>query len=577
MHVPAWGKLALILLTLGWLFAPGVAHHWRIAQDPYFVPFDAVLYLPPFFKYEPADPLATTYIKEYFLNAVCPPLYRASLVVGAQFADVRVVQLVLMYAAYFVFIVLVGRIGWLLGGAALCFAVLALTMTAWIFIGLGFIGGAPRMYGYPLIAVILYTLVRDRPILLGVTAILGALLYPIVAVIAGLCLSGWLLLPCYAKHGRVSAWSVRRRLASLGVAGLLTIICLVPLLVGSGDYGRRLVAADVTTYPEAGIDGNFRRSDQLPYPLFGPELFSYYLGPMYSHGDAIVAPLNAHKTSEPGKVLAVLAAGGLAMLIVIVAGWRINLRGDQRSIGQRLLGFFVVCAMLHVIAWLGAPYLYIPTRYFMFSLPFLVTLIFPWSLYLLIGGGTELHATLRLRPLVFFTIIGIYLAAFGGRGNVEFDKGSMVAKPSRPLFAAIAALPATSLIGGWPWGELKNLEYATRRNVFLTAELHQVLHLGFVEKMRERMDASFEAYFAVDAAPLRRLRDQFGVTHFLVETRHFTDPKTPPEYFALWGARIAPRLAAVRDNAYVMNESLHRRAALFNGNGLILLDLARLP
>ena len=213
----------------------------------------------------------------------------------------------------------------------------------------------------------------------------------------------------------------------------------------------------------------------------------------------------------------------------------------------------------------------------MFSLPFIVTLIFPWSLYLLFGRIGQFQTAPRLRDCTFLAIIGVYLVAFGGRGNVEFEKGSMVAKSSRPLFAAIAALPKNSLIAGWPYGEMKNIEYATRRNVLLTAQLHQVLHREFVEIMRQRMDAVFAAYFSVDAAPLRQLRDQFGVTHLLVEAHHFSDPKRPPEYFSPWRSRIGPRLEAVRDKAYLMSQSLHQRAAVFNRDGLILLDLARLP
>ena len=150
LRLPGWSKLVLVIMALGLLFSPGIQHHWQVARDPYFVPFDAVQYIPAFFKFDANDPVPTTYIKEYFLNAVCPPLYKASLVLGAQFADVRDVQLVLMYAAYGLFVAVMGRIGWLLGGAALSFAVMALTISAWIFIGLGFIGGAPRMYGYPL-------------------------------------------------------------------------------------------------------------------------------------------------------------------------------------------------------------------------------------------------------------------------------------------------------------------------------------------------------------------------------------------------------------------------------------------
>ena len=146
----------------------------------------------------------------------------------------------------------------------------------------------------------------------------------------------------------------------------------------------------------------------------------------------------------------------------------------------------------------------------------------------------------------------------------------------RPLFDAIAALPKNSLIAGWPVGPLGKLEYVTRRNVFLSGDLHQVLYLNFMQAMRERMDAMFDAYLSVDEAPLRRLREDFGVTHLIVETRHFTDPNHAPEYFAPWQVRINPRLAEIKGKEYLLKDTVRRKAAIFDRDGLVLLDLAKL-
>ncbi|MGH7794638.1 MAG: hypothetical protein ACREQ2_07045, partial [Candidatus Binatia bacterium] len=74
-----------------------------------------------------------------------------------------------------------------------------------------------------------------------------------------------------------------------------------------------------------------------------------------------------------------------------------------------------------------------------------------------------------------------------------------------------------------------------------------------------------------------RLKNKFGVTHLIVETRDFTDPNHPPEYYAPWRARIQPRLAEIKEKELLMNGSLHKKAAIFNQNGLILLDLSKLP
>lgn len=569
-------KLVLVILTLLALFWPGIQHHWRTAQDPYFAPYDVAQYIPSFFKFDRKDPIPTTYIKEYYLNAVCPVLYKWVTRVGAQLADVRHFQLGLMYVAYAVFIAVLGRLGWVLGGAALSFAIVALTATAWIFIGLGFIGGAPRLYAYPLISLMLYSLILDRPILLAVTVVLGGLLYPIVGVIGGVCLASWMLLPPLCRLGSVSSRTLTRRLAVVSLTGFLTVAGLVPLMLGSEPYGRRVVESDIAIYPEAGPDGNYRPYDQLPYKLLGVEWITYFAGPMYSHGDPILSWLNVHKQLNPVNLLFVLAVTAVIILLIIVRGIRLILRDDKEGGALRLITFFAICGALHVIAWLAAPYFYIPTRYFMFSLPFLITLVFPWSLYILLGRVRRLQVSRQFFYLAFFGIISLYLMVFGGRGNVEFT-ASYVDIPSRPLFDAIAALPNNVLIAGWPLGPLRKVEYITRRNAFLTGDLHQVLHLNFLLTMRARMDAMFDAYLSTDAKPLYRLRQEFGVTHLLVETHNFSDPNKAPEYYAPWRARIPPRLAEIRGKEYLMDESLHRQAAIFNRNGLILIDLSKLP
>jgi len=572
-----WAELVLVVLALGVLYWPGIRHHWEITTDPYFVPYDAAQYIPSFFKFDSKDPVPTTYAKEYYQNAVCPLLYKWSTRMGARLGDVRHFQLGMMYLAYGFFIVVMGRLGWALGGAALSFAMVALTLTAWIFIGLGFIGGAPRMYAYPLLSLILYALILDRPHLLAVTVLLGGLLYPIVALIGGLCLASWMVLRPLRAEGVVSRWSLSRRLVTVGLTGLLTVTALVPLTLGAMPYGRRVVESDIAIYPEAGPEGNYRLYDQLPYKLFGNEWTTYFAGPMYSHGDPILSWLNVHKRLDPTALLFVLAVTSLIVLIVILHGITWVLKEDRGGGGIRVVSFFVVCLVLHVIAWLAAPYLYIPTRYFMFSLPFFFTLMFPWSLYTLLGRVPQLQSSSKLRDIVFLGIIGFYLAAFGGRGNVEFSESAVEAKSSHPLFDKIAALPKDVMIAGWPVGQLRKVEYVTRRNAFLTGDLHQVLHLNFMKAMRVRMDALFEAYLSTDAAPLYRLKQEFGVTHLLVETRDFTDPKHPPEYFAPWRARIGPRLAEIKGKEYLMNRSLQEKAAVYNKNGFILLDLAKLP
>jgi hypothetical protein len=565
----------LVILVLTVLFWPGVQYHWETARDPYFAPYDAAQYVPAFFKFDRKDPIPTTYAKEYYLYAICPVLYRWITTIGAELADVRYFQLGMMYLAYAVFLGVMGRLAWVLGGAALSFGVLAITLSAWIFMGLGFIGGAPRMYAYPLMALILFSLILDRPRLLAIVVVLGGWLYPMVAMIGGFCLAGWMLVKCFYRRGSVSGWGFRRRFIILTAAGCLTALAIVPLILNSKPYGRRVVEADIAAYPEAGPDGNYRIYDQLPYKLFGPEILTYWIGPLYSHGDPIAPPLSLHRNLAQGPLLMALALTGVIAILVSLRGMGLILRTDRGAGAVRVIGLFTVCFVLHGIAWLAAPYLYIPTRYFMFSLPFLVTFIFPWCLYVILGQVPSLQSSPRMRQFAFLGIVGVYLFLFGGRGNVEFA-GNTGERSLRGLYDSIAALPRDAVIAGWPVGSIRKMEYITRRNAFLTGDLHQVLHLEFMKAMRERMNAVFDAYLSTDAAPLHRLRS-YGATHLIVETRDFTDPEHAPEYFAPWRARIQPRLAEIKGKEFLLSPSLHEKAAVFNRGGLILIDLARLP
>ena len=102
----------------------------------------------------------------------------------------------------------------------------------------------------------------------------------------------------------MSHWRLSRRLVTVTLTGFLTIAALVTIVVGSGPYGRRVVEAeDITTYPEAGPDGNYRSFDQLPFKLFGYEWMTYFIGPMYSHGDPIVSWFNVHKKLDQMTLL----------------------------------------------------------------------------------------------------------------------------------------------------------------------------------------------------------------------------------------------------------------------------------
>jgi hypothetical protein len=140
------------------------------------------------------------------------------------------------------------------------------------------------------------------------------------------------------------------------------------------------------------------------------------------------------------------------------------------------------------------------------------------------------------------------------------------------LYQFLAALPPDALVAGWPADVINNVPYLSHHRALVTFETHQAFHEAFVQEMRRRMRALIDATFAQDAAPLRHLRDAFGVTHLLFDVRHLTQPPTP--YFAPFDGWVA--LARVRGVAPAALLRELNDATVFTEGPYLVVDLRKL-
>ena len=339
------------------------------------------------------------------------------------------------------------------------------------------------------------------------------------------------------------------------------------------EYGRRVVAEDVAAYPEAGSTGRYRLpGDAEPYPwLSFHQLPGYFMLALAGNGTPPVSVLNIREYRPAGLV--VLFIVSLGALFVIVRGFAALVR--QRPGSVRLLLPFAAAFLLNVMAQILAPYLYIPGRYLVYTLPLGAVFLFPLALYGL--------SAVRKRPYAHAIIWGPVAAIFllwGGRGDAHNTWTVVVPTAERSFYETVGKLPQDVLIAGWPQSReehgisLDNIAFLSRRNILLSHETHQALHLHYTQEMRRRMDAVMAAYFATEVTPLLRLREDYGVTHFLVDISHF--PDNPPVYFAPWDARIETARAKAGDQAFLANTALFDNAVVIRHGSVVLLDLARL-
>jgi hypothetical protein len=122
----------------------------------------------------------------------------------------------------------------------------------------------------------------------------------------------------------------------------------------------------------------------------------------------------------------------------------------------------------------------------------------------------------------------------------------------------------------------------TKRSALISHQMYQPYHTRMTRKMRERMRAVLNVYYqpeSPDLAALRKLRDDFRVTHFLLEKRLLERVPARP-LFEPFRKDVRKRLATwkalPRSQRRLHNGDLVRRAAVYEDRNFALIELKKL-
>jgi hypothetical protein len=335
-----------------------------------------------------------------------------------------------------------------------------------------------------------------------------------------------------SQRGCTAGWSWRKRLVLLGGAGALTALVLLPSLRRLAAYGPPLTQADWAAFPEAGEHGRFQPADRPPFP----PLPWAAKEPLHSALLGAERPLLALTDLRPH------AAWLLPLLLLVAAGgWAYRARRHPEALRLALLPAAVV--VCHTVALIFTPRLFLPERHVAYAVPVVALLGVPAALA---GFAAAERRWLRALPLAWVALV---LALIGAHGSGWTGITVRVPEAIRPLYRAVARLPPTAVIAGWPDETTDSVPYLSRRSVLVARETHMPFHRGFTELMRERTRALVAAHFATDPAPLRALGERYGVTHLLLDRRNFT---RPPPYFEPFEAEARALFEAGRPRGFVL-------------------------
>jgi hypothetical protein len=542
----------LALAALIVMYGPFLIRHARNSANPFIFADDARPWITPFFL--------SDFGSDYH-RSLLPFGYRIFYQTIGLVVDPITISKVL---PYFLLLTVVAGV-WIaagrFGGIAASFSAAALCLSTNTFLS-PMVGGTPRCFAPPLVAAAAVALIFGRTVWLAAIVVISAALYPPMAVVTGVALGVEALALPARDREQTREWSLRGRIALLGATALGSAFLVAPKLIAS-DYGPRLTLSDIATYPEAGPGGRYGEGNHPPFDNLWTELRRTAHMTLRGAGQPWSSSL--HVRGSRFHTVFLLAALGVGSLAALGLGGM----AMRDSAARRLLILGAAAAAAHTVALLFAPHLYFPERYVSYPISVLIVIAFPVAVTALL--------TLCRRVAVIPWTIGVtaaWLLVFGGRGD-ELAGLSMNYEQDSKIFEFLHGLPDSTLVAGWPAedGIMDSVPYLARRKAFLTYETHQAFHREYLDEMRIRMHCLIGAIFAIDPAPLVHLRDDWGVTHLIVDQQYYGP--TPPTYFKPFDAWINVAVERGRIRGFEVPRQIEA-ATVFSRGSLAVLDLRKL-
>jgi hypothetical protein len=517
--------------------------HIQNSANPYIFTDDVRQQIWPLFKWQDPALFPDDYIASYYLDAYMPRGYVIFFGAASWVADPQVISKILPYLDYLIVLLAVAVASWKIGKGAACWGSVVLYLGTGVIL-MDMMGGLPRSFGYPIVSISLLGLVLGRPWLLVLATLVGGAFYYVGSVVSGLALAIYLLLFPKRWRGLDDRWTLRRRVLVVALTGLSAMVLVSPGLLAGAPYGSLIGPERYEEFPEAGLGGRY-----------------------YHHHGPDTLPGIIHETlSAVSKTLG--SENFFALIVILICGLGLFLRRSSPPT-LRLLILPVVALIGFQLATWWDPYFFIPARYTHYVGPIFVIVFLPAALLALFsklpafGDRPDLVKAISILAcvaIVFFT---------SGLGP---STGLSVRIPTKDIaiYSFIEELPDDAVIAGLPTGMVENVPYLSKKKILYSHETHMVFHEEYILTMRQRLSHLLEALYAKNLAPVILLRDEYHVTHLIIEKDRYSGFK----YFKPFDSLTERLTAQARLEPGFIEQA--RPAIVFQQDPVLVLDLARL-
>lgn len=451
------------------------------------------------------------YIDNYYKRVLMPLGYRLFYTAIFDAFGFKNVEVWVPRLHFLCLLCVIGFLGSNLSGSAYVFAAVILlcfnnSVTSDI------VQNIPRSYAYLGMLLIALALQRQSFLLLLFFSVLMVSVYPIVGVI-GFASAIWLCLVLALRRHRALFFTFKDDINLLRRSFIYVItICIamaitVPQWLSGNMYGQKVGIKDYASYPEADRNGRYGYGD------YGPFTWKSYLVPqiktnvaahlsenvesVFSHS----VPLVQNLPSKTWKIYLFYLLYALALICSVFSPIKFS-----------YLGFLPVSILLYFVAVTVFPIMYFPFRYLNASLTIAGILFFPHLVQILCDSFLNNRNVSRLFFMVFITMMIFFTSAQNSSSPYSFYWQNSNLKNLPSNYKCFDHFYA-----GWPSGRIDSFPYVTGCKAMATFETLQAFHLKFIARMRTRVKGVIDVFFDNTDQALRRLYEQFHVTHFFVE------------------------------------------------------------
>jgi len=351
-------------------------------------------------------------------------------------------------------------------------------------------GGNPRAFAPLLVFLFLDALVRERPGRAALWVVVQSLFYPVVFALSTLAFA--------LGSVRVRGGALRRRIGLVALAALVGAGLQLGKTVASADpeFGPVVTRADMEGDPAYGPDGRF---PVLPVP-----------GPVET-----LARVAAQVLPKSAVFDRLGDSGGpqLAVLALLLAAAVLGVRRGGAPLPFAIASFAIAGLVLYAVASAVMMHLFLPVRYLehAFRAVFLVI-----AAVGIAGAIRWIPSRPGERVALVVACAWLFFHVFDHRYTHLYDHSEI-----RPVARFLSTLPKDVLVAAHP-RVADDIPTFAGRAVFVSYELaHPFLRATYWATVEARLDALLDAYYAERPEAVAEFVRRNGVTHLVVDRRHF--------------------------------------------------------